>query len=68
MRADVGVVAEVAGLLEFADELRRLFDRLRERCLVAMRREVARWKDLVQEGRLASQIDHDVERLVAGQR
>ena len=67
VRADVRVVAEVAGLLELAHEIRRLIERCRERRLVAAGREVARREDLVRDGRFRPQIDHDVERLVPGQ-
>ena len=68
MRADVRVVAEVAGLLELPDEALRLLDRLRERRLVAARREVARRQDLVRDRRFGAQIDHDVEGLAPGER
>ena len=68
MGADVRVVAEVARLFELPDEVPGLIDRLCERCLLMTRREIAGRKDLVRQGRLAAQIDHDVERPVSGQR
>ena len=68
VRAYVRVVAEVAGLLELADEIRRLFERRRQRSLVTAGREVARRENLVLEGRLRAQVDDDVERFASGQR
>ena len=65
--ANLRLIAEISGLLEFSNETRDLFESLLQRLRVAPRGEVSRGGKLRADKRLLAQVQHDVEGLVGGE-